>query len=599
MMDSIDEAAAVADSGEREAWPLRPLLLALVGLATGFGIYWFSAPPDGSYQPLDAMHLAGVVGLLIGAGTFGFTLERRGWALSIGFALAMGLLAAGVTWWGGAGDSWSAGSQWRLHCLFLAGAIAVTLFQAARDAGALRSPYPSVHAHAWTNVVLWGASWVFALIVFGIAWLLAALFALIDLDFLRKLLEERWFAFSLIGAGYGLGLGLLRERDAVVRVLQRVVAIVLSVLAPVLGFGLLLFVLAIPFTGFGKLWDAWGSSAAVLLACTVAALALANVVIADTPEDEARNPVLRAGAGALAIVALPLAGLAAVAIGMRIGQYGFTPQRLWAMTFATIACAYGLAYWVALARGRLNWAAKVRPLNLALAIAVGAIGLVLATPLVSFDAISTNDQVARLESGKTPADSFDWEALAYRFGEPGKAALARLKASKNPAIAAQAARATSEDRWALRRETEIAERSARIAENFRVLPAGAALPDALRLALSTRYECDDWHCTVVLLEGGNDALMINDGCMVAPPGEGDEKSVREMRVAMVAGACDLTHYVRTSDGWSDPGNAASRDLTDAQWAAIDAAYKAGKVEVREVTRRQAFVGGVPVGEPFP
>ncbi|WP_204336616.1 hypothetical protein, partial [Proteus mirabilis] len=72
---------------------------------------------------------------------------------------------------------------------------------------------------------------------------------------------------------------------------------------------------------------------------------------------------------------------------------------------------YGLAYLGALILGRLQWTVRVRPANLTLAFLLCGLGLVLATPLISFNRISTDDQLARLESGKIGADKFDWKAL--------------------------------------------------------------------------------------------------------------------------------------------------------------------------------------------
>ncbi|NWO81805.1 DUF4153 domain-containing protein, partial [Escherichia coli] len=79
------------------------------------------------------------------------------------------------------------------------------------------------------------------------------------------------------------------------------------------------------------------------------------------------NPLLRFGAMALGAVILPLAVLAAVATGLRVGQYGYTPERLWAIVFVGIALLYGLAYLGALILGRLQWTVRVRPANLTLA----------------------------------------------------------------------------------------------------------------------------------------------------------------------------------------------------------------------------------------
>ena len=80
------------------------------------------------------------------------------------------------------------------------------------------------------------------------------------------------------------------------------------------------------------------------MACVIGALILANAVIGHGPEDEAKSPVLRWSALALGVTVLPLAIIAAVAMGLRIGQYGMTPDRLWGLTVVVFAVAYGLVY---------------------------------------------------------------------------------------------------------------------------------------------------------------------------------------------------------------------------------------------------------------
>ena len=70
---------------------------------------------------------------------------------------------------------------------------------------------------------------------------------------------------------------------------------------------------------------------------------------------------------------------------------------------------------------------------------------------------------------------------------------------------------------------------------------------------------------------------------------------------------------RGGDGWVRPVGEGERYRFEAgKWAkasrertepadekqAIAAGFAAGKVEIRTVPRRQAYVGGVPVGDPF-
>ncbi|RYY22593.1 MAG: DUF4153 domain-containing protein [Sphingomonadales bacterium] len=580
MTDSHENVSAYETEDNSPVWPLRPLLLALLGLATGLVVHFLIGNLRDSQ--FSAMLLAELAFVTVSAGLIGFTIERRYWPASIVFGLAMGAIAAGVVWWNGAPDQWSGGDGWRSVSLLLAIAIAAPLFQAARDQGRASFPYVSVHDHAWTNIVLWGASWLFVGITIALTFLLSQLFHLIKLDFLKDLLEKDWFWRVLIGTAFGGGLGILREHDVVVRTLQRVVLTVLSVLAPVLAVGLIVFVLALPFTGLAPLWEA-GSATGILLACIVGSLILANSVIGNAPEEERKFPLLKYGAMGLALVMLPLGIIAAIAIGLRIGQYGFTPERLWALTFVILACAYGVAYLVSLLRGRLDWAAKVRPANLNLAFGTCALALLLATPLVSFNAIATKDQVARLESGKLTPEKFDWRALAFEFGEPGKAALAKLKMSANATIRERAVAAgKAENRWDV---AEPGPSREELAKKLRVLPAGSApLPPELLDMLGR--DCGNGGCTVIVVDPGKQVAILRNTCFDASG---------SWQCSIVSGAKlidgkwqNANEMVRTVKGNPDKGAVKAQAE----------AYVAGQIEVRPVERKQVFVGGKAVGDPF-
>jgi hypothetical protein len=438
---------------------------------------------------------------------------------------------------------------------------------------------------------------VFVGIVFAMAWLLSALFGLIGIDLLSDLLREDWFWRALIGLAFGAALGLLREHDAVVRLLQRVVATVLAVLAPVLAIGLVLFLAALPFTGLQALWDATDAATPILLTCVIGALILANAVIGDVPEHESRFPLMRFGAIALAFVVLPLAALAAIATGLRIGQYGFTPERLWAATFVGIALLSGLGYWWSLLRGRLDWEAVVRPVNLRVAMAVCMIALFLATPILSFNAISTRDQVARLESGRVAPDKFDWAALAFDFGEPGREALERLGGSTNAAIRAKAIEvAKAGQRWDVPEVDRTDERRKELAANLRILPVGTTPASGLIDAVAAGHTCASGaKCSLLVLPGGGEALLLTDYCFDRPPAR---REAGAEPLVMLAEGCGVSSRLRLVEGkWiKQPEGAVAKD--EAAHAAMQAAYKAGQVEVRPVESRQLYVGGVPVGEPF-
>lgn len=586
-MDEIETGADAAPA----RWAERPLLLAGLGLATGIVVHLILGRTQVYDNDIGAVQAGATLGLTLGAALIGFTIERRLWWAALLFGGVMGVVGFLVTLGNGAPGGWGSGEVWRTMSLALALAIAAPLFQAARDERTLRPSYIGVHDHVWANVVLWCASWLFVAIVWVMAFLLASLFHLIKIDFVQELLAKDWFGRAMTGLAFGGALGLLREHDAVVRTLQRVVAIVLAVLAPVLAVGLGLFLLALPFAGVQALWDATSETTPLLLACAAGALILANVVIGRETADERRNPLLRYAAMILAAVILPLAVLAAVATGLRIGQYGFTPERLWGVVFVGVALCWGLAYFATLVLRRLGWTRLVRPANLMLACLVCVLGFVLATPLISFNAISARDQVARLESGRTTPEKFDWAALAFDFGKPGRAALEKLRSSSNAQLRTKAAEAAAtKTRWDLTRNEaseEMRKRREEVTKRVRILPAGAVLPEGLRNAVAEQYACRPAVSCTLFLANENEALLFTNDCF-----DGERGAI----VSINCGNPD--RFTRTGGKWDQSNFGPSSEPPAANRAAIKAGLAAGKVEIRTVPRRQAYIGGVPVGEPF-
>lgn len=593
----------VEDQDER--WPLLPFLLAGLGLATGLVAHLIIGT---SYQPqIGAFRLALLSFVSVSALVFGFVVSREDLRRSIAFALGCGGIAALILYFNGATSGWSSTEGWRVFSLALAIGIAAPLFQAGRESGFRPISYPAAYDHAWTNAILWCLGWAFVGVTMLLSFLLAALFQLIKIEFLSDLLQKEWFWRSLVGLAFGLGLALLREHSRIVSLLRNVAMLVLGVLAPVLAIGLGLFLLALPFTGLQPLWDATKSTTPILLGCTLGALLLVNAVIGNGADDVPRNRVLRWAAMILAIVIFPLAGIAAIATGLRIGQYGFTPERLWALTFVLLASVVAVAYLVSVIRGRADWAEKVRPANLNLAIITCAAALLLATPILSFNTISTRDQVARLESGRVSPEKFDWRALAFDFGEPGRRELERLKKSAISAIRTKANEAfAAKNRWDAP-NGEQAFREEAVDKSLRILPAGTALPPELREAVADYWQCRGKPCTLTFLSGGNEAVLLVDSCFMPAPNAAADAgpAVKDSSPAVVTvpappycPAPIADRYVRADNKWisADKLPKPAQDL--AARARTASGIAAGTIEIRKVERRQVFVGGAPVGDPF-
>ena len=477
--------------------------------------------------------------------------------------------------------------EWPFWSGLLAVSVAAPLFQGWRDGAASardwridKLSYARLHLHAWTDAVIGAAAGLFVGISFALAFLIAGLFDLIGIRGIGELLREGWFAWGLAGAAFGGAVGLLRERDRLVGNLQRLVMVVLSVLAPVLAVALALFLLSLVGTGFARLWASGFSTAGLMLGASAFAVLLANAVIGNGVEDRATNRVLRWAAPVLAAIVLPLAGIALYAMLMRIGQYGWTPERLWGMVAVVIALAYGAAGLWAVVRGRGDFDDVLRPLQQKLAIGLMVLATFLALPLLDFGAISTRDQLARLESGAVKPAKFDWAAMAFDFGPEGRDALKRLARSPNKDFADPAKVAlASEDRWALNYDNEQAPQVMRPIEKMvRTVPADRPLTKEMYERLRDNGMCRRSTCIV----------RWQSDTMVAIIGRFRADAAIEVQWL------ELDAKTRRWQNRYNPP-VVRRDREGPPQANLDDA----SVTTRQVVLEQLVVDGEPVGEPYP
>ena len=553
-------------------WPERPWLMAAVGAVTGLLIDWIG---DGWWHRAagDRLTPAAVALVAVAGLSFLLTAERRRLHWAVVFALGWGLVIGLIGWFTSGYNIRPSILEFPFWSGLLAALVAAPLFQVVRDEGTWRLPYAPLHRYAWTDAIIGGASLAFTGLTFLLAFLLSQLFAAIGIGLLRDLLNKDWFEWTMAGAAFGAASAVLREREPLLGTLQRLVMVVFSVLAPVLAGALLLFLIALPVTGFAGLWKSGLPETPLLLSSAAFTIVLLNAIIGDSPDDRSPGRLWRVTSLILVLVVLPLALLALVSMGIRVGQYGWTPARIWGVIASLVALAYGVAGWLAVARRRGAFDELLRGYQTQLAVALCGLALLLALPLLDFGAISARSQMARLASGKLKPAEFDWQAMAFDFGPAGRRALQGIAATgaADQRPLAQAA-LHSDTRYGASEAIDKKVHAADLDLQLRILPAGTMIDPGLRAQIGESRNCEQGPCTILFIAPG-------DAMVVGRP---------QYSLDRIIG----THFVRDVVGkWTMLQD-------EATWPDNRADLRSAPIEVHSKTYRQLFVDGKPVGPPF-
>jgi Domain of unknown function (DUF4153) len=356
--------------------------------------------------------------------------------------------------------------------------------------------YPTLFTAAWGIIVRGGTAFVFTGLVWGVIWLSDTLLNIVGLKVINDLLNIDMVPWLITGATLGVALAVVEElRDYVS---PHLILRLVRLLVPVVLVVIVVFCVALPIQGFAGAFDSL-SAAGTLITMAGAGAALVSTAIDRDDADATQSPLLAWSTRALAVVLPVPAGLGAYAVWLRVEQYGWTPERLFAGLAALMALAYALFYCVAVLR-RGAWMARVRQVNIGMAVGVFGLSVLWLTPVLNAERIAAHSQLARFTAGTlvaadvVPYDYRDWgiagaellATLKTKSTEPGQEALAAsLQADQG--IAPRAEVTVEAIRTALMAELPLQPKGARAARDrilavMDVYDAGALL-DGCRLKM--------------------------------------------------------------------------------------------------------------------
>jgi hypothetical protein len=333
---------------------------------------------------------------------------------------------------------------------------------------------------SWKQGVQLALAGCFVALFWAMLWLGAELFRLIKIELLADLIKRRWFWVPVTTLAFTYALHVTDMRAALVRGTRTLALSLLSWLLPVMTLITVAFLLTLPFTGLEPLWSTRRATA-ILLAAAGALIFLINDAYQGGDVQDTIAGIVRYSGTIAALALVPVVVLAAYALALRVGQYGWTPDRIIALACVAVAGCYALGYALAAVR-RGTWLESIELTNVAAAYVILAALLALLTPIADPARLSVADQVARLELGKVSPDQFDFVFLRFLSGRYGEQALEKLKTKQDGPNAGRISQKANEALdWRTRAQAD--PRIGRAtpqsrAANITVLNSGAALPDS-------------------------------------------------------------------------------------------------------------------------
>jgi hypothetical protein len=385
-------------------------------------------------------------------------------------------------------------------------------------AGAGWRDYPTLFDGAWGVVVRAAAAGVFTGIVWGVIFLSDQLLQVVGLDVISQLLDIDMVPWIITGATYGLALAVVHELRAYVS--PHLILRLLRLLVPVVLVVMAVFIVALPFRGLSEVFDTL-SAGATMLAMVGAGVTLVSVTIDKDDAQATGSAWLAQAARALAAILVIPAALGCYAVWLRVAEYGWTPERLFAALAAGIGLIYGLIYLMAVVRGT-GWMARVRQANIGMAGLVVLVAALWLTPMLNAERISANSQAARFAAGEMEISEISpWEYGDW--GKPGEAFLATLRAkAAEPGQAALAAQLESGGYGdpAVEPAAQLALMDI-VKETMPLQPGGATAVRDRILAGVSPYELEVWRdaCARTMPNGNPGCVMVVADLISNYPGD--------------------------------------------------------------------------------
>ncbi|WP_312759782.1 DUF4153 domain-containing protein [Pantoea brenneri] len=278
---------------------------------------------------------------------------------------------------------------------------------------------------AWSRAVteaLWRNTFTLAVtsVITGLFWLVlmlwSNLFSIIGITLFEQIFfDNRFFPPIATGAVIAAGIVLCRRLPGAAGLYRQLMTRAVNVLLPLHAVALLLFLACLPFTGLAIIPKAF-SATTLLLTMTLLMLAF-SAIAGESASDLSRGQRTIARVVLVAQALTPLlAGLAVWALWLRVAEYGWTVERIYAAMIALLAVTGSLLLLWSQRRGWSQGAGSITAFIPQMLTLTASCWFLLHTPIADPWRIVVKNQLARFEQGKATVDIMD----LYLFSDAGR-----------------------------------------------------------------------------------------------------------------------------------------------------------------------------------
>ncbi|MEA1676514.1 DUF4153 domain-containing protein [Nitrospirillum sp. BR 11163] len=351
-----------------------------------------------------------------------------------------------------------------------------------------RPSYPRHFDTAWKQGVQAALTVVFVAVFWGVLYLGAGLFNLLKITFFERLIQHDWFAIPATTLAIAGAVHITDVQPALIRGARALALTLFSWLLPLLVIIVVGFLGSLPFLSLQPLWQTHFATRLLIMAA-ILLIFLINCCYQDGAMERTTIAAKRWAGTVGALALLPLVALAAWGLGLRVGQYGWSVQRVVAAAFILVLAVYTAGYVLAVVRAPnprgAQWLRLLEITNHVSAHLVLILLLALLTPVADPARLMVADQMARLRAGILPPEKLDLVALRYDGARWGQAAVESLRtatdsrwsADQQATLHANATTVLSkQNRYQTQAPLQQPRSPADLIRTLKVYPAGRPLP---------------------------------------------------------------------------------------------------------------------------